>query len=63
LKGIRFYVSGQNLFTITKFKGDPEVGIGITEANATNPLRRQGAIQLFSFPNTRAITAGLDINF
>lgn len=46
----RFFVQGSNLFIWTKWKGmDPEAG-------ATN-------INLSEFPNPRAYTAGLEVNF
>ncbi len=50
VKAARFYVQGSNLFLWTKWRGrDPEAGV-------IN-------INLSEFPNPRAVTAGLDINF
>ena len=50
LTGARFYIQASNLFLWTKWRGrDPEAG-------GTN-------INLSEFPNPRAITMGLDINF
>lgn len=50
ISSARFYVQGSNLFMLTNWRGmDPEAG-------ATN-------INLSEFPNPRAFTAGLDIQF
>lgn len=59
IQGIRVYVQGQNLATITKFKGDPEVGIGTGE----NTYNRNGEFARFSYPQTRRVTFGIDVNF
>ncbi|RAJ11085.1 TonB-linked SusC/RagA family outer membrane protein [Chitinophaga skermanii] len=52
LNTVRFYVTGSNLFTITKYKGfDPEVGtdeVGIDKAR---------------YPLARTIMVGLNVNF
>ena len=50
LSGVKFYVTGRNLFTVTKFEGyDPEVGY----ANATSGM----------YPNSRQIVGGFEIVF
>lgn len=50
LSGLKFYVTGRNLFTVTKFEGyDPEVGY----ANATSGM----------YPNSRQIVGGFEIVF
>lgn len=51
LSGLRLFVSGQNLFTITRYKGfDPErAGV-----NATN---------IYDYPLVRTLTAGLNVTF
>jgi len=59
VQNIRFYVSGQNLFTITKYKGDPEVGLGNGESFNVVP----GLGQLYSYPAVRTMSAGLEIVF
>jgi TonB-linked SusC/RagA family outer membrane protein len=59
LQGIRVYVQGQNLVTLTKFHGDPEVGIGSTEQTYNRP----GEYTLYTYPQTKAITFGVDVNF
>lgn len=59
MKDLRFYMTGQNLWTSTKFKGDPEVGIGSTESN----LIRPGQSAAYSYPNIRTIIVGVNITF
>ncbi|HEY6956172.1 MAG TPA: TonB-dependent receptor [Flavisolibacter sp.] len=59
LQGVRVYVQGQNLVTLTKFHGDPEVGIGSTEQTYNRP----GEYTLYTYPQTKAITFGVDVNF
>lgn len=49
IDNLRFYVSGQNLLTLTKYSGfDPEVGGGVDHS---------------SYPLTRTISVGLGIKF
>ncbi|MEO8413886.1 MAG: TonB-dependent receptor [Ginsengibacter sp.] len=57
IKRLRVYVSSQNLFTITKYKGlDPE--IGIQGGNAT-----QNGIDTGTYPSSRFYTFGLNVTF
>ena len=57
----RFYVSGTNLFTITKYTGiDPEVGYGNTEDDGNN---WSSGIDLGYYPQPRTILFGLDVRF
>ena len=60
LSGLRFYIQGTNLFINTKFRGQPEVGLGNRESG--NPVQ-PGVISLYAYPNTRMITVGADIRF
>ena len=57
LNNVRLYVSGQNLYTFTKYKGfDPEIGAfnrGITLMNVDNG----------HYPNPRSLTVGANIEF
>lgn len=56
IKNIRLYVSGQNLWTITKYSGfDPEATTSVTVGNLGND---QGAI-----PQFRTVTFGANIGF
>ncbi|MEP7376368.1 MAG: TonB-dependent receptor [Chitinophagaceae bacterium] len=51
----RLYVTGQNLFLITRFKGlDPEVNM-----NGLAP----GVLESFFVPKARTISVGIDVNF
>ena len=57
LSKIRFYVSSQNLFTITKYTGlDPE--IGVQGGNAT-----QNGVDNGTYPGSRFYTVGLNVTF
>ena len=59
LQSLRVYVQGQNLWTFAPhFNGDPEVGIGSGEtANSVG----FGNYNLYSYPQTQAISVGVDI--
>ncbi len=58
LKGVRFYISGQNLLVLTKYTGiDPEIG----QNNTGSPLNI-GIDQGF-FPQARQILVGVNIDF
>lgn len=57
LSKLRFYLSAQNLFTITKYSGlDPE--IGIQGGNAT-----QNGVDNGTYPSSRFYTFGLNVTF
>jgi len=57
VKGIDFYLSGQNLFTITDYKGyDPEV-------NSLNGNTLTQGIDLSTYPSVRSYTFGLNLKF
>ena len=59
---IRFYVSAQNLFTITGYKGlDPEIGIP-QDANG-NRLPTASGVDVGTYPNSRFFTLGLNVTF
>ncbi len=55
IKGIRLYVSGNNLFVITKYRGlDPEINIGgLTPGIDNNNF----------YPKTRTYIFGVSANF
>ena len=56
-KQLRFYVSAQNLFTITHYKGlDPET-------NFYDQNNLQPGIDYGVYPNTRTYTVGLNVTF
>ena len=52
----RFFIMGDNLFTITKYKGyDPELAGGVRERGIDESANR--------YPSTRLFAAGLNLNF
>lgn len=63
---VRVFATGQNLLTFTEYKGDPEIGIGSTESSDPNNPNQSfipGAFSLFSYPQTRSYTFGVEIGF
>lgn len=51
------YVSAQNFFLLTRYKGyDPE-----TNTYTDNPFAQ--GIQFFAYPRARTLTAGLNLSF
>lgn len=59
---VRFYLSGQNLFLITKYNGvDPEVRYGDSEDNG-NPLS-PGIDRRDTWVRSRTITLGVNVGF
>ncbi|UBZ15203.1 TonB-dependent receptor [Flagellimonas marinaquae] len=66
LDRVRVFATGQNLLTITDYNGDPEIGIGSAESsdpNDPNDSFIPGAFSLFSYPQTRSYTFGVEIGF
>ncbi len=60
MQSLRVYVQGQNLwYSAPGFKGDPEVGTGAQEGG----FLRAGAISLYSYPQSKVITFGLNVTF
>lgn len=56
LDSVRLYVSGNNIFTVTKYKGrDPEVNLGGLAPGHDSRRDR--------YPRTRQILVGLNVNF
>ncbi|MCK0161587.1 SusC/RagA family TonB-linked outer membrane protein [Allomuricauda sp. F6463D] len=63
---IRVFATGQNLFTITEYNGDPEIGIGSAESSDPSDPDDSfipGAFSLFSYPQTRSYIFGVEIGF
>ncbi|MEO5893730.1 MAG: TonB-dependent receptor [Ferruginibacter sp.] len=59
---VRLFISGQNLFTITKYKGlDPEIGIP-QDANG-NRLPTASGVDVGTYPSSRFYTFGLNVTF
>ena len=57
---LRMYVQGQNLFTVTKFHGEPEVSVGSAESTA---LFVPGSFNLYTYPTVRTIMVGMQLEF
>jgi TonB-linked SusC/RagA family outer membrane protein len=57
---LRVYAQMQNLFTWSKFNGDPEVGIGSAESQTG--LLVPGQFALYSYPNVQTFLFGVSIN-
>lgn len=63
VKSLRVFVMGNNLFTITKYKGlDPELGSAFSAGGYTGPTTR-GIDAVSQYPQTRIYTAGVDFTF
>jgi TonB-linked SusC/RagA family outer membrane protein len=63
IKSLRVFVMGNNLFTITKYKGlDPELGSAFTTGGAINPTT-QGIDAVTNYPQVRIYSAGVDVSF
>jgi TonB-linked SusC/RagA family outer membrane protein len=62
VQSLKVFVTGQNLLTINPdhFFGDPEVGVGSAESFTTTI---PGQATLFSYPNTRQFTFGVNVTF
>ena len=59
INGIRLSVTGQNLFTITKYSGfDPEINTG----SAIGGIQTFG-IDYYSYPKSRSVMVGINIMF
>ncbi|MFK8298460.1 SusC/RagA family TonB-linked outer membrane protein [Capnocytophaga cynodegmi] len=61
---VRVFVQAQNLYTWTKFEGDPEISIGSGEAQlGANQNFVPGLISMYSYPTLQTYTMGIDITF
>ena len=58
IQKVRIFVSGQNLFTVTKYSGaDPEIG----QISSTNTLSR--GVDIGTYPQARIFSAGINVTF
>jgi TonB-linked SusC/RagA family outer membrane protein len=63
LKSLRVYVTGENLFTFTKYTGfDPEVNYLGNSTNATEANTSMG-VDFGTYPQTRNLIVGLNVSF
>ena len=60
---LKVYLQGQNLLTFTEFYGDPEVGISSGERINFASTVAPGELTLYSYPNTKSVQIGIDLNF
>lgn len=64
LQRLRVYLSVQNLFTITGYKGmDPEVGFGGTDRYGQNATSWVTGIDVGSYPSARTWMVGANFSF
>ncbi|WP_103865260.1 TonB-dependent receptor [Aquimarina sp. I32.4] len=64
LDALRFFVTGQNIWTITDYKGDPEIGIGSAESGEQGDAGFvPGEFSLFSYPQVKSYTFGVEVGF
>lgn len=64
LDRLRFYITGQNIWTVTNFNGDPEIGIASDESGEQgDPGFVQGEANLFSYPQIESYIFGVEIGF
>ena len=62
MASLRLYVSGQNMFTFTKYSGlDPEIGNGRSYTDTSSALNR--GIDLGNYPTNRTYLVGANIAF
>lgn len=59
IKGFRIYAQGTNLLLFTKYHGLPEIGEANGESLTVNP----GTYSLYSYPQFRSFTFGLNVKF
>ncbi len=63
ISSMRFFVSAQNVFTITKYTGlDPEMATSANAATAGDGVRAVG-IDWGTYPSARTYTVGVNLNF
>ncbi|PTS99950.1 hypothetical protein DBR11_11275 [Pedobacter sp. HMWF019] len=64
VKGLRVYVQATNLWLGTKFHGNPEVGQSNAEqTSAATQLTVPGFATLYSYPQIKAVTFGVNVKF
>ncbi|MEM0931616.1 MAG: SusC/RagA family TonB-linked outer membrane protein [Bacteroidota bacterium] len=66
LSSLRIFATGQNIWTITGFNGDPEVGLGSDEAVGGEPGDAgfvPGSFNLFSYPQVQSYLFGVEVGF
>ncbi|ASZ14822.1 TonB-dependent receptor [Chitinophaga pendula] len=59
--GVRIYVAGYNLWTKTKYPGDPEVNTGTLGNVASDNI--VGGVDFYTIPQAKTFTVGLNVKF
>lgn len=64
IDSFRIYATGQNILTFSKYEGDPEIGIGSAESSDPSDADFiPGSYSLFSYPQTKSYTVGIEVGF
>ncbi|WP_238858056.1 SusC/RagA family TonB-linked outer membrane protein [Poritiphilus flavus] len=64
ISNLRIFATGQNIWTLTNFNGDPEIGLGSAESGEPGDQGFvQGEFNLFSYPQVRSYTFGIEVGF
>nr|WP_299344166.1 TonB-dependent receptor [Allomuricauda sp.] len=64
IDSFRFFVTGQNIWTLTEYEGDPEIGLGSAETGEPGDAGFvPGEFSLFSYPQTKQYIFGVEIGF
>ncbi|MBK5192166.1 MAG: TonB-dependent receptor [Flavobacteriaceae bacterium] len=64
IDSFRAFATGQNILTFTDYHGDPEIGIG--SAESSDPADADfipGQYSLYSYPQTKSYTVGIELSF
>lgn len=62
IESFRVYLQGQNLYIWTKFKGDPEAAVGLSESNTTANYV-PNSYYAYTYPIQKTFSIGFDIKF
>lgn len=61
---LRVFATGQNILTFTDYQGDPEIGLGSAESGEPGDAGFvPGEFSLFSYPQTKSFTLGIEVGF
>ena len=60
IENLRFYISGQNLLTVTDYPADPEVSY---QAEGSQDSNTNLGFDYGNYPNIKSVTVGLNFRF
>lgn len=64
IDSFRAFATGQNILTFTDYHGDPEIGIGSAESSDPEDADFiPGQYSLYSYPQTKSYTVGIELSF